>query len=91
MLDSPTLPLSIFFSKRPPLPRGASDDEAPPPGYVRRLVRRILLDPDRLFDDVDMVEEYKQVYGPDIILVSDPDDLPRGYILIFGLNPKPSL
>ena len=60
-LNPRTLSFSTFFSKRPPLHRGASDDEAPPAGYVRRLVRRIILDPDRLFDDAEMVEEYKSV------------------------------
>ena len=75
---------SEFFAKGRPLPRGAEFTDNSAEGYTRRLVRRVLLEPDRMFDDVDMVEEYKKVYGPDIVLVSDPDDIPDGWILIDG-------
>ena len=53
---------------------------------TRRLVPAVFLDPDRMFDEVDMVEEYKKVHGPDIVLVTDPDDIPDGGILIDGIT-----
>ena len=51
------------------------------------MVRRVLLEPNPMFNEIDMVEQYKKVYGPDNIPVSDADDILRGWTPVDGTVP----
>jgi hypothetical protein len=58
--------LDVYFNG-PSLPKAGSYRDPIPPLYTCRLVPRVYIEPHQMFDDVDMVQEYKKVYGPDII------------------------